>query len=571
MNINATIIEHAQGSDGWLQHRARSLNASELAAVMGLSSYATRADILKQKTTGLAPEVNEATQRRFDAGHRFEAIARPWAEEILGEDLFPVVLAAEVEGLSVSASLDGQTMPGETTFEHKSGRADLLASLAAGVIPEEYHPQMEQGLLLSGASRCLFMASSGDRESMRFAWYESNPALRAKIIPTWKQFAADLSTFTPPIAAAVVVAEPVQALPAVTVLVEGSIAIKDNFPAFEKALRDFLEHRLIREPKTDQDFADLDVQIKAMKGAEAALASAEVQMLAQIQTVDQAKRTKDMLAKLVRDNRLMAEKLLTTEKERRRGEIVAAGVTGLREHIAALNKRLGQNFMPAVPADFGGAVSGKKNLSSMENAVATELARTKIAANEVADRIQINMQALVAAGDSAGAFHDSATLVLKAPDDLRAIIAQRVAETERKQAETRERIRAEEQAKAEKAARDTLATERDLQARRDAAAATPALTPTPSAIEAPAAPQAAPNVVPMGTRAPAPAGATLSISRINELLSPIALTGDGLERLGFLPVAILKTSKLYRESDLGRICEALTAHLHNVQQRQRAA
>jgi hypothetical protein len=117
----------------------------------------------------------------------------------------------------------------------------------------------------------------------------------------------------------VVVAAPVQALP----VRRGPGHRRDRGPrqlrAFETALRDFLEHRLIREPKTDQDFADLDVQIKAMKGAEAALDSAEAQMLAQIQTVDAAKRTKDMLAKLVRDNRLMAEKLL-----RRRRSAAAA-------------------------------------------------------------------------------------------------------------------------------------------------------------------------------------------------------------------------------------------------------
>jgi hypothetical protein len=44
-----------------------------------------------------------------------------------------------------------------------------------------------------------------------------------------------------------------------------------------------------------------------------------------------------MLAKLVRDNRLMAEKLLASEKERRKGEIVAGGIKALREHVAALN------------------------------------------------------------------------------------------------------------------------------------------------------------------------------------------------------------------------------------------
>jgi hypothetical protein len=30
-------------------------------------------------TTGIVPEVDAETQRRFDKGHEFEATARPWA------------------------------------------------------------------------------------------------------------------------------------------------------------------------------------------------------------------------------------------------------------------------------------------------------------------------------------------------------------------------------------------------------------------------------------------------------------------------------------------------------------
>ena len=75
-----------QGSPEWAAHRARSLNASELSAAMGLSSYITRSALVKQKATGIAPEIDAATQHRFNKGHEFEAIARPWAEEIIGKN-----------------------------------------------------------------------------------------------------------------------------------------------------------------------------------------------------------------------------------------------------------------------------------------------------------------------------------------------------------------------------------------------------------------------------------------------------------------------------------------------------
>ena len=224
MNIKTTIVEHQQGSEAWLQHRASSFNASELAAAMGVSPYMTRTELIAQKATGLVPEVDAAKQRIFDNGHRYEAIARPWAEDIIGEELFPVVLAAEVDGMRLSASLDGQTMAGDITWEHKSLNENLRQSLDAGVIPSEYHPQMEQGLMLSGASRCLFMASNGDRDTMRFAWYESQPALRAKIIPIWKQVQADAAACVPSVVeAAKPTGKAPDTLPALRIEVTGMV------------------------------------------------------------------------------------------------------------------------------------------------------------------------------------------------------------------------------------------------------------------------------------------------------------------------------------------------------------
>lgn len=578
MKLNSHTITHQQGSEAWAQHRAASLNASDLAAAMGLSKYQTRSDLIKRLATGIVPEVDAMTQARFDKGHANEAAAEPKAAEVIGEELYPMVLAAEVPGLKrkMSASFDGLTLMQDVSWENKSPNADLVQSVQAGVIPPEYRPQMEQGLMLSGADKCLFTVSDG--EVFVSAWYVSDPELRAKIIPTWQQIEADVEAYDSAPAAAVekVIAEPVEQLPAPVVQVTGQIALQDNFKVFEARLRDFLDNKLIRQPKTDQDFADLDGQIKAMKAARESLKAAEAQMLAQVQPVDQAKKTKDMLDSLLQQNVSMAEKLLTAEKDRRKLEIVNAGAAALKAHIDALNTRLGRPYMPAIPADFGGVVKGLKSLSSMEDKVSGELARCKIAANEVADKIEANLKYLREhAKDHTALFPDTAQIVLKAPEDLQALATSRIAqhkEAEQKRLDDeRARIREEEQARADREARDRLAAEQAAQQATQAPAAPqtqPIAAPAPVATAAPVAA----NVVPL-TRPAAPqadTGSRINLSDIKDRLHPIQITAEGLASLGFSHVATEKASKLYRAADFGLICAALVAHIEAVQAKQAA-
>ena len=79
MKLNSHIISHPQGSEAWAQHRAASLNASDLAAAMGLSKYQTRSELIERLATGITPEVDAMTQARFDKGHANEAAAEPKA------------------------------------------------------------------------------------------------------------------------------------------------------------------------------------------------------------------------------------------------------------------------------------------------------------------------------------------------------------------------------------------------------------------------------------------------------------------------------------------------------------
>jgi len=618
------IHDLIQGSPEWLAYRAQHFNASDAPAMMGCSPYMTRTELLQQYSTGIAKEVDAGTQRRFDDGHRFEALARPLAEAILEEDLYPVTGS---EG-KLSASFDGMTMGGETLFEHKSLNDALRACLpvtGSGFdcdvrLPDVYRVQMEQQLMIAGAEQVLFMASkwNGNNDQLveeRHCWYASDPALRAQIIAGWAQFEADLQGFVASTPAAVVVAAVVTALPSVSVQVTGEIAIKDNFKSFEVALRDFIDHKLIREPSTDQHFADLKLQIEALERAEAALNAAETQMLAQVSSVDAAKRTKDMLLKLARDNRLMAEKLLEARKLQIKTEIVAGGNKAFEKHVRELNASLGRVQLPQIHADFAGVVKNKRTVASLQDAVDTELARVKIEASSAHLRLDKNLRTIDAQEAYAFLFADVAVLVAKAPDDLALLIKSRIADREAKELQRQEaerlRIRIEEQAKAQREAdaraAETLRQEREAQAERDRAAEierkraqdeqnridreTKAEADRLAESErlskwvdngkavsvihaAPAPAPAALAVVPFQrAAAQAPVAnepATLNLGAICARLGFTVTAAFMSEQLHIQPAAVDKTARLYRESQWPLICAALARHIAHVCELQAA-
>ena len=122
-----------QGTPEWLQARAKRFNASEAPAMMGVSSYMTRTELLRQKATGIVPEVDAATQRRFDDGHAAEAAARPLVEAMIGMTLIPSVATddsgkflASMDGVDVSD--DFVSLACTVGFEHKLWNAEIAAA-----------------------------------------------------------------------------------------------------------------------------------------------------------------------------------------------------------------------------------------------------------------------------------------------------------------------------------------------------------------------------------------------------------------------------------------------------------
>lgn len=567
-----TIVQLVQGTPEWHAHRAKHFNASEASAMLGLSPYQSRSELLHAKATGIMLEVDSAKQRLFDAGHAAEAAARPEAEKIIGQDLYPITATRVVKGLHLSASYDGATMGEDIVWEHKLANVNLLDSLSRGVIPEQYHPQLEQQLLVIGADKALFMATSSDKTAMEHVWYTSNTEMRQRLIAGWEQFAKDLAAYVPPEVIVPPVATPQMGLPAVAIQVTGSIALVDNLDKFGAALTAYVE-RINKNPETDQDFADLEATVKTLEAAEKALTAAENSAIAQTESIDTMRKTVALYRDTARTNRLLVEKLVKAEKENRRTAIISGAAAELVTHIYKLNERLGKPYMPSITADFQGVVKGLKSLDSMKDKVATELARCKIAANEAADRIQTNLCTLrELAKEHSFLFADTGTIVLKAPDDLTMLVKSRIsehqaAEQKRLDAE-RDRIRQEEQAKAEQAARDKLAAEQAAAAEEErkrlaAAPHAPVVTPTTAPASVPF--EAVVSIMPSAVRkAMEPkTEPTLKLGDISTRLG-FTVTADFLHVLGFDPAKTERASKLFHESDFPLMCQALIAHIGEV-------
>ena len=586
MNITITNrVTHdcAQGSDAWHALRAKHFTASEASAMLGASKYQTRADLLKRKATGLAEEVDAATQRRFDDGHAAEAAARPIVEGIIADDLYPVTMTADVNGLPLLASMDGLTMLGDTGWETKLLNQDLRAAVEAGDLHEHYTVQMEQQLMVSGADRIYFTTTDGTPGGTFGMWYDTNPALRERIVAGWQQFAKDVAAYVTKPETVKPAGSAPESLPALRIEVTGMVTAS-NLAAFrEHAMTVF--GSIKTDLQTDADFADAEKTVKWCKEVEDRHDAAKQHALSQTASIDDLFRTIDAIKEEARQKRLTLDKLVKAEKENRKEEIVSEARKAFSDHWSDLCRRVGGEWIPAVGVSyFADAIKGLKSLDSMRDKASTALAHAKIEANAVADRIDANRKTV----EDMSLLPDFGAICTKAPDDFTALYAMRKqqradAEAKRLEAE-REKIRREEEAKARaeaeriaQAERDRIRAEEQAKALEAAEAERARLRAEAEAreqaMQADAARREAelkaladvkPEPVPHQAAQPADTGAKITLGQINQRLSPIALSAAGLAQLGIQPAGKERAAVLYLESDLPRICAALTEHLQRV-------
>jgi len=119
-----------QGSDIWKEARDGYRTASEASIVSGHSKNVKRDELIHMRATGTDQEFSAWFQKNIlDKGHAVEAVSRPFAEKIIGEELYPVTGIDDAD--YYLASFDGLTMAEDACWECKQWNAEKAASVRA--------------------------------------------------------------------------------------------------------------------------------------------------------------------------------------------------------------------------------------------------------------------------------------------------------------------------------------------------------------------------------------------------------------------------------------------------------
>jgi putative phage-type endonuclease len=554
-----------QGTPEWHAHRRMHHNASDAPAMMGESPYKQRSELLHELYTGIPKEVTPQQQKVFDDGHRREKLARPIAEEIVGESLYPVT---GTEG-KYSASFDGLTMAEHIAFEHKSLNDDLRAAFDAGepvLLPLYYRIQMEHQLLVSNAEKVLFMASNWDLQGNlieeRHCWYEPDLELRAQIVAGWDQLEKDLADFVPREIKEAPKAEVVIELPALFVHAVGEIT-QSNMKEFGEALAARLEEVRAIELVTDQDFANAKGAAKMFRDQIIKLKATKEAMLSQTVTIGEASRMIDAWSEDLRVTALQLEKDVEREDLAKKRAMVTAGDYAFMEHMKALEAEVKPIRLVVTEPNFAEAIKGKRNYASMQDAVDTLLSQAKANADQVALDVRNKLAWCKTNADGYGfLFADLQQIIYKPADDFQLLITSRIEQhkkdEEAKLEAERERIRKEEEAKAaakvaaEQAAQTVAETA--TQAVREMVA-----TGTVAIITSANDDGMKQTVIPASELFVD--DSTVKLGEIHELLG-FPITAKFIQELGITPAEAKGSSVLYRCADVPEICVRLIASIN---------
>lgn len=546
------IINLAQGTFEWQVYRQPRFGSSETAAMLGLSTNVSRTELLHMKHTCTPQEFSDWVQINIlDYGHEVEAMARPLAESIMGTELYPVTCSDDDERMI--ASCDGLTMAEDEGWEHKQWNTALVEAVESGHVPDTHMPQVQQQLMVTGATRWLFMVSDGTTDNLVHTWVLPDSAWFERIRAGWDQFDADLAVYEPKTFAPKPKAAPILRLPALSVQIRGEVMVS-NLPAFQAKADEFIAG-INTELKTDEDFVNADATVKFCGETEKNLELAKAAAIAQTSSIDDLMRTVDHIIEQIRAKRLMLEKLIESQKKAIKEEILTGVKKRFDDHVAALNAELAPLYLVYQARDFAGFMKNKRTLATLHNAVDTELAAAKIAVDALAKamRGRLTWYRESAAGYEF-LFADLQTVIQKPDDDFKLVVISRIdahkAAEDKRAAEQLARVQAE--AAAAPAANDL--PEVDLAARSSPMA--PAVTTGGS--------YSFPTKVAQPTTPP-----TLRLGQIAERLG-FALTAEFLRTLGFEPAARDKAACLYHESNFAMICAALQRHISAVQALQAA-
>lgn len=153
----------------WLHWRDGGIGSSDAAAIMGLSRWKTRAELLQEKVQGFKGE-DQANEYIKQRGNKIEPLVREEMNKKY-DKVFRVANIIHPAFHFIRCSLDGMTIDHKTIIEIKllssvtpgkvnkeaAGYMKWMAAKEKGEVPPEYKYQILHQLLVTNAEECLFV------------------------------------------------------------------------------------------------------------------------------------------------------------------------------------------------------------------------------------------------------------------------------------------------------------------------------------------------------------------------------------------------------------------------------
>lgn len=181
-----------QGSDAWKEFRECGIGSSEIAAIMGLSSFKKAIDIYNEKMGITTPYVNYAMKR----GSSYEDEARRAFE---GDSNLPFhpTCCIHPEYDYFRASLDGYNQEANSILEIKVPKEKNYQAMCES-IPEMYNLQMQWQLMVSGAKTAVFLVYNPESKEFKATVVHPDISLFEKMTEAAKIFWENFQKGIPP-------------------------------------------------------------------------------------------------------------------------------------------------------------------------------------------------------------------------------------------------------------------------------------------------------------------------------------------------------------------------------------
>ena len=446
-------VQLVQGTPEWHAFRQTHFTASDASAMLGLSKYKTRDQLMVEKCEGVTEEITPQKQSLFDKGHAAEEAARPLVEAIIGDELFPATAVSD-DWEKLAASFDGVTMLDDIIFEHKLWNKKLVEYIATHKdLPDTHWPQLEHQLIVSGAEKCIFRVSDGTEDNSFDFEYFSKTERAARVYNGWEIFEEDMANYKPKSAKQEVVATITpETLPQLVVEIEGKVN-SSNLAIYKTNALELIEG-INTNLVTDQHFADADKMTKFCKEAENNIKAVKERAMQGAASINELFENLDEIQEAMRQKRLELERLVKNRKEEIKRDEIEKELVKVEGYTAKLEKDLdyslgfnAQDFRIAANT----AIKGKRNIDSITAAISATGADIKASIKSGYDRVKANSKLLDEQAEYMHLFSDAATFITQDAASVQGIIAMRVnAEKERL-----DKIRQEEEEKAKLEAQET--------------------------------------------------------------------------------------------------------------------